>query len=67
MKTLDPKPKEVLCKATIRLILINHRDSKIFPRMSSTDTPPLLIGLQTGTTILEINLEAPQKIENRST
>ena len=31
------------------------------------DPPPLLVGLQTGTTILEINLELPQKIGNRST
>jgi len=30
------------------------------------NTPPLLVGLQTGTTILEINLEVPQKIGNRS-
>jgi hypothetical protein len=26
------------------------------------NTPPLLVGLQTGTTTLEINLEVPQKI-----
>ena len=31
------------------------------------NTPPLLVGLQTGTTTLEINLEVPQKIGNRST
>jgi hypothetical protein len=31
------------------------------------NTPPLLVGLQIGTTSLEINLEVPQKIENRST
>jgi hypothetical protein len=29
--------------------------------------PPLLVGLQTGTTTLEINLEDPQEIGNRST
>jgi hypothetical protein len=29
--------------------------------------PPLLVGLQTVTTILEINLEVPQKTGNRST
>jgi hypothetical protein len=28
---------------------------------------PLLVGFQTGTIILEINLEVPQKIGNRST
>jgi hypothetical protein len=28
------------------------------------NTPPLLVGLHTGTTTLEINLEVPQKIEN---
>jgi hypothetical protein len=28
---------------------------------------PLLVGLQTGTTTLEINLEVPQKIGSRST
>jgi hypothetical protein len=27
------------------------------------NTPPLLVGLQTGATTLEINLEVPQKIE----
>jgi hypothetical protein len=31
------------------------------------NTPPSLEELQTGTTTLEINLEFPQKIENRST
>jgi hypothetical protein len=30
------------------------------------NTPPLLVGLQTGTTTLEINLEVPQKIGGRS-
>jgi hypothetical protein len=30
-------------------------------------TPPLLVGLQAGATTLEINLEVPQKIGNRST
>jgi hypothetical protein len=29
--------------------------------------PPSLMGLQTGTTTLEINLEVPQKVGNRST
>jgi len=28
------------------------------------NTPPLLVGLQTSTTILEISLEVPQKIEH---
>jgi hypothetical protein len=31
------------------------------------NTPPLLLGLQCGTTSLEINLEVPQKTGNRST
>ena len=31
------------------------------------NTPPLLVGLQTGTATLEINLEVSQKIGNRST
>jgi hypothetical protein len=31
------------------------------------NTPPLLVGLQTRTITLEINLEVPHKIENRST
>jgi hypothetical protein len=30
-------------------------------------TPPLLVGLQTGVTTLEINLVVPQKIANIST
>jgi hypothetical protein len=29
-------------------------------------TPPLLVKLESGTTTLEINLEVPQKIGNRS-
>jgi hypothetical protein len=31
-----------------------------------SNTPPLLVGLQTGKTFLEINLEVPQKIGNLS-
>jgi hypothetical protein len=31
------------------------------------NTPSMLVGLETGTTILKINLEAFQKIGNRST
>jgi hypothetical protein len=31
------------------------------------NTPPLLVGLRSGTATLEINLEVPQKIGNRST
>jgi hypothetical protein len=31
------------------------------------ETTPLLLGLQTGTTMVEINLEVPQYIGNRST
>jgi hypothetical protein len=31
------------------------------------NTPPLLVGLQTGTTTLEISLEVSQKIGNRFT
>jgi hypothetical protein len=35
--------------------------------ISLWDTPPWLVRLQTGTTILEINLVVPQKIGNSST
>jgi hypothetical protein len=31
------------------------------------NTPPLLVGLLTGITTLEINMEVPQKIGNGST
>jgi hypothetical protein len=31
------------------------------------NTPPLLVGFQAGITTLEINLEVPQKVGNRST
>jgi hypothetical protein len=31
------------------------------------NTTPLLLGLKTGTTTLEINLEVPQKIGNKNT
>jgi hypothetical protein len=46
----------------------NHSWQHMLERMwRKSNTPPLLVGLQTGTTTLEINLEVPQKIGNRST
>jgi hypothetical protein len=35
--------------------------------VEKNNTPPMLVGLQTGTTTLEINLEVPHKIGNIST
>jgi hypothetical protein len=62
-------------KATLRFHLTPIRMAKIKTSGDNTcwkgcgerNTPPLLVGLQMGTTTLEINLEVPQKIENRST
>jgi hypothetical protein len=46
----------------------NLRRQHMFTRMwRKRNTPPLLVGLQTGTTTLEINLEVPQKIGSRAT
>ena len=36
-------------------------------KWKNRNTPPFLVGLQTGTTTLEINLEVPQETGNRST
>jgi hypothetical protein len=40
----------------------------MFERMwRKRSPPPLLVGLQTGTNTVEINLDIPQKIGNKST
>jgi len=50
-------------KTTLRFHLTPVRMAKMLARMwRKRNTPPLLVGLQTGTTILEISLEVPQKI-----
>jgi hypothetical protein len=62
-------------KKTLRFSLTLVRMAKIKTSGDNTswrgcgerNTPPLLEGLQTGSTPLEINLEVPQKIGNRST
>jgi hypothetical protein len=68
--------REMQIKTTLRFHLILVRMAKIKTSGDNTwlesmwrkrNTPPLLVGLQTGTTTLEINLEFPQKIGNRST
>jgi hypothetical protein len=52
----------------IRMAKIKTSGDKMLERMwRKKNTPPLLVGLQTGTTTLETNLEVPQKIRNRST
>ena len=69
--------REMQIKMTLRFHLTPIRMAKIktsgdrqhmLSRMwRKRNTLPLLVGLQTGTTTLEINLEVPQKIGNRST
>jgi hypothetical protein len=45
----------------------NSGDNTCWRRCKERSIPPLLVGLQTGITTLEIFLEVPQKIVNRST
>jgi hypothetical protein len=67
--------REMEIKTALRFYLTSIRRAKIKNSSDSTcwqgyeerGTPPLLVGLQTGTTTLEINLAFPQKIENSST
>jgi hypothetical protein len=69
--------REMHIKTTLRFHLIPVRMAKIknsgdntyiFLKMSrKRNTSPLLVGLQTGTTTLEINLEVPQKTGYSST
>jgi hypothetical protein len=49
--------------AKLKIQVTAHADTD----MENRNTPPLLVGLQTGTTTLEISLELPQKIGNCST
>ena len=68
--------REMEIKMTLRFHLTQIKMAKIktlgrqhmLERIwSKRNISPLLVGLQTGTTTLEINLEVPQKIGNRST
>jgi hypothetical protein len=64
--------REMKMKMTLRLHLTPIRMVKIKNSGDSTcwrkrNTPPLLVGLQTSTTTLEINLDVSQKIGNKST
>jgi hypothetical protein len=64
--------REMKIKTTLRFHLTPFRMAKIknagdktyWPGCREIHTPPLWMGLQTGTTSLQINLAAPQKIEN---
>ena len=68
--------REMQIKMTLRFHLTPIRMTKIktfkgqhmLVRLwSKGNTPPLLVGVQAGTTTLEINLEVPQKAGNSST
>ena len=67
--------KEMQIETTLRFHLTLTRMVKIKTTVDNTcwrgwgekNTPPLLVGLQTGTVTLEINLKVPQKIGNRFT
>jgi hypothetical protein len=62
-------------KTTLRFYLTPIRMTKIKTQVTADsgkdvekeDTPPLFIGLQAGTTILEISLAIPQKIGHNTT
>jgi hypothetical protein len=68
--------REMQIKRTLRLHLTPIRMAKIKNSGDSTcwrrcgekrNAPPLLVGLQAGTTTLQLPLEVRQKIGNRST
>jgi hypothetical protein len=67
--------REMQIKMTLGFHLTPIRMAKIRTSGDNTcwrgwgekNTPPLLVGLQTGTVTLEINLKVPQKIGNRFT
>jgi hypothetical protein len=60
--------REMQIKMTLRFHLTLIRVTKIKnPSDSTWVTPPLLLGLQTGTTTMKIYLVAPQKIGNSFT
>jgi hypothetical protein len=56
----------VTTERQIKTILSFHltpvRKAKLMWMWRKSNTPPLLVGLQAGTTTLEISLEVPQKI-----
>jgi hypothetical protein len=67
--------REMQIKTTMRFHLTQVRmakiknlgDSRCWQRCGERNTPPLLVGLQAGTTTLEISLAVPQNFGNRST
>jgi hypothetical protein len=64
--------REMQIKTTLRFYLIPVRilrsKSQVLVRMwGKRNTSPLLVGLQVGTTTLEISLAVPQKIEHSTT
>ena len=62
--------REMQIKTTLRLHILpvrmvnirNSGDSRCWQGCGERNTPPLLVGLQAGTTPLEISLAVPQKI-----
>ena len=77
VSVLVPKPCSFYHNCSVvklRLHLAPIRIPKIKPQeaihiekdVEKMNTPILLVGLQTGKTNLEINLELPQKVGNRS-
>jgi hypothetical protein len=67
--------REMQIKKALRFYLMpirmdkvkNSSDSTCWPECGERKSPPLLMGLQTDTTSLEINLVGPQKLGNNST
>jgi hypothetical protein len=58
----------VILSWTLQLVELNLRWQHMLVRMwRKRNTPPLLLGFQTSTTTLEINLKFPQRIRNKFT
>jgi hypothetical protein len=57
----------IFCLTPFRVAKIKtSSDNTCWRGCGERNTPPLLVGLQTGITTLEINLKVPQKTGNRS-
>ena len=67
MREMQTKTTEILSHTSHNGQEQKLRGQQMLERMwRKRNTPPLLVGLQAGTTTLKISLAVPQKIGNRS-